>query len=315
MAVGDLFQIPQIIGTLTLQKVNLELRRIWQQINYLAGRNAAPEVRDSLTVSGTVTATTLVADAITVGGHDLTVVERGFDSTAQIPADSMNVSGSLVTTDLLHETSPFTWAIKDEFLGNYNTGIAGDNTWVAANGSISYPTPVANHPGVVQLDNPGGGVVTEMHLSGVWNTDVNYFAAVINPGGGGGSLIRIGLLKTPSSPALGSEGMYFIRDITTSSNWMTFTQNAVTVTQNISTIPATASSWYLLEIVVNIPTTGTSTVDFYINRDRVFRHSGASITNGDVVFPTIVVETIGGARSCQVDTVIASGVVRNKIWS
>lgn len=88
MAEGDLFYIPKVQvdneGRISTQNLNDIIRRIYQNIYALEGRTEPSQIRNDLTVNGSVTAESLAAEPFTL------VYDKNFLTPPVLP-DSVNI--------------------------------------------------------------------------------------------------------------------------------------------------------------------------------------------------------------------------------
>lgn len=322
MALGDIVQTPQFAETPDLNRLNREVRRIFARLNSIEGRTESAQVRDDLEVLGDVTTQGIVSTGVDVGAGALVAAAAGTDP--DIPADLAPMLTSRpdslgFSLPLEAGSSPFYTTAYDAFLGTgTGSGAIGNLGWTfstAGGGSLSLNEGNPGHPGVygistgAVMNSPASIVLQEIDPA-----DVKYLAAVVGTGTFARQYARFGLISTP---ALGSadsdQGIYFSGFAPGAAGtgvWRTVTQSASGSTTSTSTVSILSNSWYLLEIVL-----AADTADFYVNRQRLFRHTTNIPTI--VLAPAFAAEAIIAAdRTLLVDTFVLGGITPAKqLWT
>lgn len=323
MGSQDITITPQIQEPLTLQKLNDQLRKIWTQINGLLGKTDAPEVHESLTVTGTLTAAHVKTNGMQIGPISIFPANPTLSPTTDsaLMGEALTAGTTLGGRyDLLTPVNPFTTSVKDEFMGASDlSGEIGELGWeINGTGAVGGAAELG-HPGVFVLTNPPGPDVGYMRLNTFSPQDVNYLAAIIRPGSDRTNQ-NIAFGYATSNPLAGVEvtqGAYFSYVAATSSNWRTVTRNGIVSTVTQSTIPVVNSSWFLLEMVVNV-TTSSQIIDFYINRSRIARHTTNISASTTTARPTIFNQaTTAAFKEVHADLFIMQGrlPLSTKRWS
>jgi hypothetical protein len=163
--------------------------------------------------------------------------------------------------------------LYDEFLGNVSNGAAtGQLLWgIANNGvnsSVTSPTPVAGHPGVIQFSvaNNGNSNASISLLPFLLGTgQVTFEAVVMIPVLGTAAqnfLYQFGFGDNIGSvTADPNNGIFFEYSQAGSTFWRYRAGKASTYTTNNSTVTVVAGSWYKLRFVVN---TLDTSIQFFI---------------------------------------------------
>jgi hypothetical protein len=326
MARGDLIHNLELPltpdGQLDIAVFNRMFQLVQERVNALEGRSQPSQIRDDLSVLGGVSATGGVTGAsLTLGGTTLTPSDLSLSpllDPSVAPSEPTFLNALAARLPALG-SSPFSVLVRDEFFGNGTTsGQIGDLGWSLSIGTVASGGQVLGHPGISVLSSGAGPAVSRIQLRAMDSGDLNYLAAVVQPGTDI-SACNLGFGVTFSNVAAGLEatqGIYWSYNAATSANWRTVTRDTAGITSNTSDIPVVASAWYLLEIVCDI-TPSAQVVDFYINRTRAFRHT-TNISSADDAIPSWVVQTTdGNTKSGGIDTFILAGRVPLSIarWS
>ena len=299
MAQGDLVQILELPlttdGKVDVTALNTILRQMQERVFALEGRTQPSQIRDDLEVLGNITATgELTAPIQTFDEHTSVFMEDvAVDGTLAedimgIPAQSISLTDFFGVKRDLFFPSPFSMLVREEFIGRgTTTGIVGELGWGLLVGTVAGANGTAGHVGVAQLDSGAGPAVGQLFLANTTPASVQYLAGVMrfNAGTGAGSDARFGLLRTTATAGNGARGMYFHAPAATGF-WTTVTRDSSGITTNTTSFPIVAGEYVLLEIVMT-----TTTIDFYINRRRTFRH----ITNIETAgcLPAFIAEATG----------------------
>lgn len=316
MAAGDIVQTPQIVGELSTPRVNQELRKIWQRLNAQEGRTDSSQVRDDMEVLGEVSAGSLVATSADLGSGALAGESAGIDPT--IPADlkpflTARSDGLGFQIPLEIGGSLFHFSAYDSFI---STGTAAGATgvlgWmVGGAGTIAPNTADMGHPGILLLDTGPTTTPERISLTSLFPTDIVYLGGVIRVERIVNSDVRLGLmLGNLAGTGEVRQGMYFSFLSGSSPNWRTVTRDASGITVNTSTVPVGLNEWVVLEMVL-----APTTIDFFINRQRVFRHTTNILASAAA--PAFVVESTDAvASSASIDTFLMLGTVPNaQLWT
>ncbi len=305
MAQGDINQVRQISGPLTQTGVNKELRLMHQRLAALEGRTDTSQVRDDLEVLGDVTATSAAVTSMGVGASTLTNQNLTQDPEIGMPTSELLISSPLGFTAPIEMLSPFSWFARDEFLSTgAASGTIGELGWQINNGTSASALATAGHPGVIQVTSSGAPIVCFLITNTIHVQDIQYVAAVIRPISTVADVnIAMGLLTGNPNAGVGTfSGIYWAYRSGSSPNWQTLTVSGGSTTNTTST-PAAVNSWVLLEIVTNV---ADATVDFFINRQRAFRHTTNLLSS--TCSPFMIVESTGGVtNSIQIDKFLMSG--------
>lgn len=315
MAQGDLSQILELPlttdGKVDVTALNTILRQMQERVFALEGRTQPSQIRDDLDVLGTVTAEGLAAPSLAFDPQTVIALEDvAVDGTLAedilgVPAQALALSDLFGVRRDLFFPSPFSTLVREEFIGRgTTTGIIGELGWGLLVGTVATASASAGHAGVVQLDSGAGAAVGQLFLASATPNTVQYLAGIMrfNAGTGAGSDARFGLLRTPATAGNGARGMYFHASAATGF-WTTVTRDVTSITANTTAFPIVAGEWVLLEIVLT-----TTTVDFYINRRRTFRHTTNIETA--VCSPTFAAEATGApAAVLDLDAFVLVGAL------
>jgi hypothetical protein len=187
---------------------------------------------------------------------------------------------------------------EEEFLtGGIASNQIGEWGWFISIGTVALVQGETDHPGIIRLNSPNtSGTIGSIfpRNTGEQTGDFTYFAAIVRPSSGSTNMsFRAGLMAVPSTPAEGSQGLYWSFLAGTSANWRTITRNGSGVTSTQTSVAYTVGNWYLIEIVKN-----GANWEFWLNRVLAATHS-ANIPTG-AVLPAFAIET-NNAVAKQVD--------------
>lgn len=316
----DLVPIGQIPGPFTLPKLNTELRKLWTQINALLGRNSQPEILDDLTVRGALTAGSIDADSARIGEKSVSPTTISLDPATSLPETPLIVSNGVgARSDIMGPIDPFIVSVKDDFFSLTSTsGSVGELGWTIVAGSATGTVATTiGHPGIVVQSSGAGPAVGAIRIGGFSVLDLGYMSWVVSPQSVTASAFSFGLtIGNPLGGVGVNQGIFHIFRSGTSPNWETQTRDALGVTTITSTIPVVAGNWYLLEQIYTVGTS-SQTIDFYINRQRVSRHTTNIPTGSNTPIVSVAQTTDGTPKDVFLDQFIASGRVplSTKRWS
>lgn len=290
MAFGDDAQIPQLgthNGQPTLQALNENLKRVWEELRVLQGITGESEIRSSLTVRGGVVAEGgLNTPSITTSAG--TITPSIISADGSLPTTFLGVPQyGLVLTDAIGVRRDLAYPgilsgmVRDEFLGTgTSSGLIGDLGW-ALTGSLS-AVAETGHPGVVELATGGGPASATLALNPIFGNTFSYLGCLLKPSSTSNCRFSFGVQRVVGG--IGGRGTYFQYDSAASANWQTFTSDGTSSTTYTTNIPMVAGNWFLLEIVAT-----TTSADFYINRVKTTRH--VDNLEAAVTSPCIAVQT------------------------
>jgi hypothetical protein len=304
MAANDDAQILQVP-----LKLNAVLRQMQEQVFKLNGRTGDAAIRSGLGVTGGVTSGgSLTGSALTLGTAGLTPSNPSFAPTvesalAPVALDYAPLLGA--RADAL-AVSPFTWHLSDHFLGGEpsTSGNVGSLGWTFT-GALAYLGSEASHPGFVNIADTGALYLQNFAVQG----DVSYFAAVLRLNEARRINFKAGLIN-PGAPGTTGAGAYFYIDSSSNPVWSTATVSSSGTSLNSSTVSVVNGDWVLLEIVLT-----TTTADFYLDRERMFRHTGVSVEPANNVYFGFEQSLVVSPPDVDYDRFVAAGRGTDKIWS
>ncbi|HEX7963358.1 MAG TPA: DUF4082 domain-containing protein [Candidatus Saccharimonadales bacterium] len=206
--------------------------------------------------------------------------------------------------------------LYDEFMGGQTSLSNPISTlgWMAqaigANGSLSFnpstPTPVADRPGVLDLQTPAvanQGTTLTLASSGgsmlLQKSDTIKTAVAI--GDINNQVIRIGMHSETTGTAQPLSGVWWEIDPSLSNKWRFCYGDGTTVTCAASGAIFAANTWYRLEIRVRATGTNTSVVDYGIN-GTFTTVSNKTVDSTNRVSPALsCYTTTGAAEHCYWD--------------
>ncbi len=299
-----------------LTQLNAVLRQMQEQVFKLTGRTGDAAIRSGLSVAGGVSSGGALSGAsLALGVTGITPSNPSFAPTvesalAPVALDYAPVLGA--RADLL-SASPFTWTLSEHFLGGGTAGVGdvGELGWSTTGGGVVTASGgETSHPGIIQV-NTNGNPFTALYLPGsLAQSDLTYMGWIVRVPDTFRTATSLGF-RDISTPAKGSLGAYFAYSFTAGTGmWETITRSAAGSLANTTAISATGANWLLLEIVFS-----ADAVDFYANRERVFRHTGASVDPATVQFITCVQEQSPNDTLVDLDRCVVTGRGTDKIWS
>ncbi len=301
-----------------LTQLNAVLRQMQEQFFKLNGRTGDAAIRSGLSVAGGVSSGgVLSGTSLALGTTSLTPSNPSFAPTVEsaltpVALDYAPLLGA--RADAL-AANPFTWCISDHFLGGGFTGLGdvGELGWsLSGNGTAVGLPGEANHPGLLQLNtnvNPITGLYLAQQLA---QGDLSYMAWVVRPIDTFRTAFSVGFrdLTTPLKGSLGAYFSYAFAGGGAPRIWQTITRSAAGSLVNTSTAEVVDMEWSLLEIVL----TGGA-VDFFLNRERLFRHTGVSVDPTSIAYITCVQEMLPNDTIVDLDRCVVAGRGTDKIWS
>lgn len=298
-----------------LTALNDVLREMQERYFKLAGRTGDAAIHSGLSVSGGITSGGgLSGTNLTLGADSLTPSDPSFAplvETALTP-QALDYAPVLGATADLRTASPFTWTLSEHFLGGgqVGTGDIGELGWsLAGTAGVGVLASVPSHPGVVSIDTAGSALTALYLQAPLQQGDLRYLAWVVQLPTAFRRQMSVGFRDVLTS-GTGSVGAYFAYGFGTSPNWQTVTSSAAGSSINTTSVVVTDGAWVLLEIVF-----GEDFVDFFLNRTRLFRHTGVSVDLTTEAFIASVQEQGPNDTTVYHDRCVVSGRGRNLIWT
>ncbi len=220
------------------------------------------------------------------------------------------------------------YSVYDEFMGGQTTtfgtnNIIGSLGWnaqaIGANGSINFnpstPAPIADRPGVLQLQTPAVANQGTSLILGNANGGSMFIAksqslhTAVAVGAATGQVLRIGLHNETTTTTQPVSGVWWEADPGTNPDWRYCYGNGTTATCTDSTQPIAANTWVRLSITISATGTGTSAARFSLNGTAMAGFSAVTIDTTNRVSPAFsCYGTDGNAQNCYWDYFQLKGV-------